>query len=301
MKSLKSKRRFRRFIKRHWLVLVVCFGVIGIFVLCNAWYIQTKNSEITKINQATAQQTAKMDAQIKEIKEKKAAEALQAEQAKQAEQDAAAKQAAEQSINGSASGAGTIDSKLCNLSSSHNDPKSIDVVVNKKHCIQPLDYVPTSATAYGATLNTLAIDAYKQLYSAAAAAGQPFRVTSSYRSYSSQVATYNSWVAKSGRAGADTYSARPGYSEHQTGFAFDVAAGSCSLDCFGSTSQYTWFQQNAAEYGFIQRYYSGYDAITGYKAEEWHYRYVGVAVAKDMQAKGIKTLEQYWGVSGGDY
>lgn len=103
------------------------------------------------------------------------------------------------------------------------------------------------------------------------------------------------------QAGADTYSARPGYSEHQTGLAFDVAANGCTLNCFGSTSQYQWFQQNAADYGFIQRYYSGYEVITGYKSEEWYYRYVGASIAKDMQAKGIKTLEQYWNIPGGDY
>src|SRR5690606_33199023 len=124
---------------------------------------------------------------------------------------------------------------------------------------------------------------------------------SSYRSYNTQIATYNRWVSISGSAGADTYSARPGYSEHQTGFVIDVAAKGCTLDCFGETSQYKWFQQNSAKFGFIQRYHAGYESITGYKAEEWHYRYVGVEVALDMQAKGIKTLEQYWNIPGGDY
>ena len=115
------------------------------------------------------------------------------------------------------------------------------------------------------------------------------------------MSTYAYWVSVSGASGADTYSARPGYSEHQTGYAFDVAAGGCALDCFGTTSQYQWMQQHAAEYGFIQRYYAGYESITGYKAEGWHYRYVGVDVAQDMKAKGIKTLEQYWSIPGGDY
>jgi D-alanyl-D-alanine carboxypeptidase len=251
-----------------------------------------KNNEIEKANQESTQQIAEMDAQLKEIEERKIAEA------KKAEQDAAAKQAAEQARTGQG---GAIDSKACNTSTSHNNPASIDVVVNKKHCIQPLDYVPALATSNGATLSTKAIDAYNQMFTAAAAAGQPFYVTSSYRSYATQVSTYNKWVAQSGQAEADTYSARPGYSEHQTGFAFDVAASGCTLDCFGSTSQYKWFQVHAPHFGFIQRYYAGYEDITGYKAEEWHYRYVGVAVANDMQAKGIKTLEQYWNIPGGDY
>jgi D-alanyl-D-alanine carboxypeptidase len=168
--------------------------------------------------------------------------------------------------------------------------------------MQPVGYAPTDlTTSNGATLSAKAMPAFLQMYAAAAATGQPFYVTSSYRSYTTQISTYNHWIATSGQAGADTYSARPGYSEHQTGFAFDVAANGCTLDCFGSTSQYQWFQQHAADYGFIQRYYAGYESITGYKAEEWHYRYVGVEVAKDMQAKGVKTLEQYWNISGGDY
>ena len=216
-----------------------------------------------------------------------------------AKQEAAAKQAAEDSKKGTTS---NIDPKACNSASTHNNPSSIDVVVNKKHCMQPLGYAPGDlVTANGATLSAQAIDSFKQMYAAAASAGQPFSVTSSYRSYTMQISTYNYWVAKSGQAGADTYSARPGYSEHQTGFVLDVAAPGCSLDCFGTTSQYQWFQQNAANYGFIQRYYSGYESITGYTAEEWHYRYVGVMVAKDMQAKGVKTLEQYWNVPGGNY
>ena len=137
---------------------------------------------------------------------------------------------------------------------------------------------------------------------AAAAAGAPLSVTSSFRSYSNQVSTYNYWVKINGSAAsADTVSARPGYSEHQTGLAIDFSAGGCSLECFAGTAQYTWMKANAAEYGFIERYMPGMTSITGYSPEAWHYRYVGATVAKDMKAKGVKTLEQYWSVAGGDY
>lgn len=140
------------------------------------------------------------------------------------------------------------------------------------------------------------------MLSAARAAGQPLSVTSSYRSYGTQITTYNYWVSVSGKDGADTYSARPGYSEHQTGFALDVqTTDGRSLSDFAGTSQYAWLNAHAHEYGFIQRYIAGYESITGYKAEEWHYRYVGVDVASDMKAKNIFTLEQYWSMSGGDY
>lgn len=192
--------------------------------------------------------------------------------------------------------------KGCNTATTHKNPAAIDVVVNKKHCLAPLTFVPPDLVAsHGATLSSKAVASFNAMFAAAAAAGQPFTVSSSYRSYDTQVATYNHWVSVNGQQGADTVSARPGYSEHQTGFVIDVGANGCNLDCFGGTSQYQWFQENAAKYGFIQRYYAGYEHITGYASEEWHYRYVGTAVAQDMATKGIKTLEQYWGIEGGGY
>ena len=188
----------------------------------------------------------------------------------------------------------------------HDNPALPTVIVNKKHPLQPLDYTPPIASlscdGTVAYLNPQAAASFTAMCTAATDAGLPFRVTSSFRSYQNQVATYNYWVQQNGSAAAaDTVSARPGYSEHQTGFAFDVASAGCALECFAGTPHYAWMQTHAAEYGFIQRYYAGSEAITGYSAEAWHYRYVGSAVALDMKARGIKTLEQYWNVTGGDY
>ena len=282
-------------LRRHLYSITCVAAAIILFAGSITWYAVTTNAAIERQQASTLQAKADSEKLAQQVKEKQARLAAEA----QAKQEAAAKEAAEQAKSGTTSNS---DPKLCNASNTHNNPAAIDVVVNKKHCMQPLGYTPGDlVTSNGATLSAKAITAFNQMYAAAAAAGQPFYVTSSYRSYTTQVSTYNHWVATSGQTGADTYSARPGYSEHQTGFAFDVAANGCTLDCFGSTSQYQWFQQNAANYGFIQRYYVGYEAITGYKAEEWHYRYVGVEVAKDMQSKGVKTLEQYWNISGGDY
>lgn len=282
------------FFKRHWLAIVLILVAtlsVGGFLY---WQQTITEAKVESNQRATLELIAKADEQIKAILKQKAEQ--------KAQQEAEAKEAAEQAREANNETAAAIDSGKCNLASTHNNPASIDVMVNKKHCIQPLTYAPSDLiTSNGATLSAKAIDAYNQLFNAAAAAGQGFYVTSSYRSYSDQVSTYNYWVGVSGRDGADTYSARPGYSEHQTGLVFDVAANGCVLDCFGATTQYTWLQQHAAEYGFIQRYIAGYEATTGYKAEEWHYRYVGKSVALDMQARGIKTLEQYWAMPGGDY
>lgn len=285
------------FIRRHWIVLITIIGLTLASWATIDWFTRTIE---TGIAQQQAENTAQIEALDKQIAEIEARKAEEARLKKLAE----AKAAAEEVIKNPSTAVDTIDPASCNVSGQRTDATSIGVLVNKKHCIQPLNYAPADlVTLYGATISAKAADDFTALYQAAQAAGQGISVTSSYRSYNTQVSTYNYWVSISGADGADEYSARPGYSEHQTGFAIDFAnaTGSCSLDCFGTTSQYAWLQDNAATYGFIQRYYAGKEAVTGYKAEEWHYRYVGPTVALDMKAKGILTLEEYWGIPGGDY
>ena len=80
-----------------------------------------------------------------------------------------------------------------------------------------------------------------------------------------------------------------------------MAVGGCSLECFTSTPQAQWLRDNAAEFDFIERYKPGYSHITGFSPEAWHYRYVGPAVATDTKARGVHTLEEYWGLEGGEY
>lgn len=296
MKARKTHRlkKLRSIIRKHAVLLGILLFFSASAGCLIAWHHFAVNAEVARIEAETAQKIKKLEESLKDIKAKRAA-------AEKAREEAEALDAANQSISMNANSS-AINARACNRTSKHADPLSIDVVVNKKHCLQPLAFEPPDlVTSNGATLSAKAIDAYIQLFNAAATAGQPFYTTSSYRSYSTQLATYSHWVSVSGASEADTYSARPGYSEHQTGLAFDVAANGCVLDCFGSTTQYQWLQQHAADYGFIQRYYKGYEAVTGYKAEEWHYRFVGIQVAKDMQAKGAKTLEEYWNISGGSY
>ena len=301
-----SPKRLRAFIHRHLISIVVIIVAMGATGGVLYFHTSNVNAEINKTQAASTKSATDMDKKIAAIKAKKAELArIAAEKAaaeKKAAEEAAAKLAAEQAAQQKEAAAIAINSASCNRGTTHINPASIDVVVNKKHCMQPLSYVPGDLlSSRGATLSAKAMPSFNAMMAAADAAGQTMSITSSFRSYNDQVSTYAYWVNTSGVAGADTYSARPGYSEHQTGFVFDVAAPGCVLDCFGTTAQYAWMQANAADYGFIQRYYAGYDDITGYKAEEWHYRYVGVAIAKDMKARGVKTLEQYWNISGGYY
>ena len=123
---------------------------------------------------------------------------------------------------------------------------------------------------------------------------------SGYRSYDYQTKLYNNYVDREGQAAADTYSARPGYSEHQTGLAFDI------LDSHGNLldgPEYQdaihWLHTHAHEYGFIVRFQPGKEAITGYQAEAWHLRYVGDKATAIYQS-GL-SLEEYFGVNGGNY
>jgi hypothetical protein len=141
----------------------------------------------------------------------------------------------------------------------------------------------------------LALDNLKD---AARDAGISMPVASAYRSYALQETLYNDYVKKDGKAKADTYSARPGYSEHQTGLAVDFSPID---DAFKDSSQYEWLVKNAHRFGFVLRYPEGKDSVTGYTFEPWHWRYIGVEAATDMYTKGESTLEQYYEVSGGLY
>ena len=163
------------------------------------------------------------------------------------------------------------------------------VIVNKKH--------PLSAS-YAPGEDPTAQAAFWQLLAAMQAVG--LDVSSQYsgfRSYETQANLYNSYVARDGQANADRYSARPGYSEHQTGLAFDLMDSSGNL--LQEPSAVNWLAQHAHEYGFIVRYMEGKEAITGYMTETWHIRYIGQE-ATDIYQSGL-SLEEYFGVAGGDY
>lgn len=118
---------------------------------------------------------------------------------------------------------------------------------------------------------------------------------SGYRSYPTQVQLYNRYVARDGKKAADKYSARPGYSEHQTGLTFDVGGVNSDKNLyasFGKTKEGQWIAKNAHKYGFIVRYPKGKEKVTGYQYEPWHLRYLGKGTATKVYQSG-KTLEEY--------
>lgn len=190
------------------------------------------------------------------------------------------------------------------------DPASVTVVVNKRRPLNPVDYfpsglvlpaVPLAVQEPNALLRGDTAAAVEELFAAAADDGVGLTMVSGYRSYQDQVSTYEHWVAQHGgnTAEADRISARAGFSEHQTGLSFDVgqADGACTLSsCFADTAAGQWMAENAHRFGFILRYPSGAQDITGFSGEAWHYRYVGVDVAQAMRDEGVATLEEYFGL-----
>mgnify|MGYP000995636074 CR=1 FL=1 len=150
-----------------------------------------------------------------------------------------------------------------------------------------------SKTAVNKTLQTVACDAFLSMQKAAAAQGLNIYISSGYRSYSRQQTLYNNYVKSDGKALADTYSSRPGYSEHQTGLCFDL---NTIDDSFGNTKESAWLEQHAQEYGFIIRFPKGKDAQTGYQYEPWHLRYLGIDMATKVYNSGL-SLEEYLGIT----
>lgn len=192
------------------------------------------------------------------------------------------------------------------------DPTSIWVIVNKQHPLQPLTYAPSDLVVPNIPLRVpgdasmqvrqVTAVALQQMFAAAKTVGINLMLASGYRSYTNQLNLYNRYVQTEGQAITDTQSARAGYSEHQTGLAADIEPFSknCEVDpCFGTTPEGKWLAANAYKYGFIIRYTAGNQAITGYEAEPWHVRYVGVALANQLRVTGIQTLEQFFHVQGG--
>lgn len=181
-----------------------------------------------------------------------------------------------------------------------DNPNSTAVVVNKQRPLVPVDYAPEDLSSVdGQLLRSETAEALRSMQQAAAADGVPLLAISGYRPYENQSELYLGYTSQYGRDLADTISARPGYSEHQTGLAVDIAApdGACSLQaCFADTPAGAWAAENAHRFGFILRYPAESAAVTGYAYEPWHLRFVGTDLANAIHDSGISTLEEYLGL-----
>lgn len=165
------------------------------------------------------------------------------------------------------------------------------LIANKRYPL-PSTFAPEEDKTARAALDTMLVAAKQQGFDLVAFSG--------YRSFEYQTTLYNNYVERDGADAADRYSARPGYSEHQTGLAFDIGEkGKEDLwltEEFGETPAGQWLFTHADEYGFILRFPQNKEHITGYMYESWHYRYVGTEIAKEIKKRDI-TLEEYLGVN----
>ncbi len=161
------------------------------------------------------------------------------------------------------------------------------LIVNKTYSIPSTYYTGDITSETRSNMNKMFADAK--------ALGLNIYLSSGFRSYNTQKIIYNNYVSYDGKEVADTYSARPGHSEHQTGLAFDVNQVD---DTFIGTPEANWLSVNCWKYGFILRYPNGKTNETGYKYESWHFRYVGTELASKLYNNGDWiTLENYFGIT----
>ena len=173
-----------------------------------------------------------------------------------------------------------------------------NILVNKYNYLDE-NYVPNNlekiSNVYALSNMKLvkeAKEAYERMAKDASKDKRKLVVMSAYRDYNYQVNLYNRYAKKDGKDKADTYSGRPGFSEHQTGLAIDLYNGKTVYTRFEETKEFKWMQDNAYKYGFILRFPKGKELETGYQYESWHYRYVGLEIAKEIKEKGI-CFEEY--------
>lgn len=180
-----------------------------------------------------------------------------------------------------------------------SDASSITVLVNKYYSVSK-DYVPSlvlAESSNGRYIRSEAADAWNLMRVACYdSTGKTLYIVSGYRSYATQKNSFENAIAKKGLTRAISKYAYPGRSEHQLGLALDISTTDSKKisGSFLKTTTGAWMAEHAHEYGFILRYPSGKESITGYAFEAWHYRYVGVDPATAMHDSG-QTLEEYLG------
>jgi len=193
-----------------------------------------------------------------------------------------------------------LDYKFYEESNKADLSKGMYTLVNKYNYLEynfvpeDLETVSYDYAIHNTKLNKIALENFIKMADDAKLENIIFKITTAYRDYNFQSTLYNNYVNADGKELADTYSARPGYSEHQFGYSFDLTnANYADFEEFEYTKEYEWLQKNAYKYGFIMRYPKGKEYITGYQFESWHYRYVGIDIATYIHENNI-TYEEYY-------
>lgn len=186
----------------------------------------------------------------------------------------------------------------------YKDTKKADISKNylvnvNKYYQLGADYVPEDLVAidpvfgFPGKIRKPAYAAYQTMLKEAQSVGLNFEIISAYRSYQRQVELFQAYSGIDGESKADTYSARPGFSDHQTGLAIDVMKSGYDFDTFYASKEAEWLAKNAPNYGFIVRYPKDKETVTGYTYEPWHLRYIGKQAAKEIAKTGLCFDEYY--------
>ncbi|MCU1475125.1 D-alanyl-D-alanine carboxypeptidase family protein [Amnibacterium sp.] len=180
------------------------------------------------------------------------------------------------------------------------------MVVDKRRSLKPLTFVPPDLVApqvrhtNAPLLRKEAAAAVERMFAGAAAQGVRLVSTSAYRSYDAQKQVFAADTAQGGAAYANTIDMRPGYSEHQTGWAIDIGSSTRPAVDFdvrmADTPEGKWLATNAWQYGFHLSYPKGRESMTGILYEPWHFRYVAVALATELHRTGAQTLQEFFGL-----
>lgn len=173
------------------------------------------------------------------------------------------------------------------------------ILVNKYYKL-PDKYAPTdivnvpSSYAFGSNqIRKEVLDAFIEMYNAAKSDNITLIINSGYRTYEYQKDIYDSYEKANGKDYADSYAARPDFSEHQSGLALDIVSYGMTMQNFAQSDTYKWLVNNCYKYGFILRYPEGKEKITGYKYESWHYRFLGKELAKKVHDSNL-TFDEYY-------
>lgn len=178
------------------------------------------------------------------------------------------------------------------------NPGSIEMLVNKHYFLEE-SFLPAELTqmsvkyaSKGIQMSAVAYEAFKTMCDAMTKEGLGMYASSTYRDFAYQTKLYDDYANRDGEDVADTYAARPGFSEHQTGLTADLATTNGGLSKFGDTEEYQWMLANAHNYGWILRYPAGKEILTGYDSEPWHWRYVGIELATKVFNSKL-TFDEY--------
>lgn len=306
---LKKRKNNKLKITLLILAIVTFLFNFGVFKYIQNYNDKKEEAKNARLLEKSAKKEKKKEEKVEEPKEEEKEEIKKEEKSKETTNNITTKQEApkeeSQSVVSDSSSTTSKGFKIETI----NGVTYVDghIIANKTYPL-PSSYIPTgtheSASSSSSSCQSCIIEAGYQAFQSMkndmANAGHTVWIQSGYRSYNLQKDLYNRYVSSDGKAAADRYSARPGHSEHQTGYAFDVCAQGypCITSGFNGTAPALWIKDNCYKYGFILRYPEGKEGETGYMHESWHLRYVGTELATKLYNGGNWiTMEDYFGIT----